>query len=647
MNYVLKATLFTVLFSLNSVNAFANSYQGLGTASVSPETIKKYEAKTLEPILANRIQKMLDIKSPGMGIITPDGKNLFFGWSITGTAQIWKLDSPKGFPVQVTGGDEQTRPVGMAPNGKFLIISRDANGEENPGLYTMSVEGGELLEIKRQKGVQVGYQMISDDSKWIYYSSNNISPDTQTLYRYNVDTKLTEQIFHDKGYWAITDFKGDSELILMKALSNVAQEYYTYNLITKKLTPILGQNEVEEYSISYGVKENEFFVITNKFGNFRRLYLYQSLTQKFTPITPDLKYDVEGGFPDRQKTRIHYSVNQDGYSKFYVIDAKTYKPIKMPEFKAIHTYLGSMSRNGRYMSIGVETEKAPRTSYIFDWKTKKLTQWVVPSTPEINTQNFVAAQLEYYTAKDGTKIPMFVSRPSQCINKTCPVVVHFHGGPEAQSTPGFSPYIQLFINEGFIFVEPNVRGSDGYGKEWLNSDNGAKRLNVISDIADCAEHIRKNWSFDNVQPKIGIMGGSYGGYSTLFGMSYYSGLYDAGVASVGMSNLITFLNNTAPYRRALRISEYGDPVKDKEALIQLSPITHVDKIKAPLLIVQGVNDPRVPVGESTQIQATLEKKKIASVLILFADEGHGASKRSNQVLEIGHTLGFFKKHLQK
>jgi dipeptidyl aminopeptidase/acylaminoacyl peptidase len=240
---------------------------------------------------------------------------------------------------------------------------------------------------------------------------------------------------------------------------------------------------------------------------------------------------------------------------------------------------------------------------------------------------------------------MVVRRPAKCAADPCPVIVQFHGGPEGQARPGFSPAAQLFVDAGFVFVEPNVRGSTGYGKTWLHADDGAKRLQVITDIEDAAKHIRTAWAKGGVSPKIGVMGGSYGGYSTLMAMSSFAGAYDAGVALYSISSLHTFLMNTAPYRRILRISEYGDPVKDNDALAQLSPMTHVQKIKAPLLLVQGVNDPRTPVGEAIVIYRELARRKVPGGLILFPDEGHGAKKRSNIVLQIGHALAFFEKHL--
>jgi dipeptidyl aminopeptidase/acylaminoacyl peptidase len=204
----------------------------------------------------------------------------------------------------------------------------------------------------------------------------------------------------------------------------------------------------------------------------------------------------------------------------------------------------------------------------------------------------------------------------------------------------------VLTDEGFILVEPNVRGSDGYGKAYLDSDNGPKRLGVITDIADTAEYLKKFFSKDGQIPKIGVMGWSYGGYSTLYAMTRFAGSYDAGVALVGMSNLETFLLNTAPYRRALRIAEYGDPEKDKDALKQLSPITFVDQVKNPLLVIQGANDPRVPAGEAVQIYEKLSRRNIPAGLILFADEGHGSQKRGNQVLELGNAIAWFKTHLK-
>jgi dipeptidyl aminopeptidase/acylaminoacyl peptidase len=227
-----------------------------------------------------------------------------------------------------------------------------------------------------------------------------------------------------------------------------------------------------------------------------------------------------------------------------------------------------------------------------------------------------------------------------------PIVVNFHGGPESQAVAGFNPSAQVFVDAGFVYVTPNVRGSDGYGKSWLAADDGAKRLDVITDIEDAGRHLRARFTRDGKAPRIGVMGGSYGGYATLVAMSMFAGTYDAGVSNVGISNLLTFLQNTAPYRRALRISEYGDPETDAEVLRRLSPITYVDRIAAPVLIIHGVDDPRVPVGEAIQMHEAVKARGVATELMILSQEGHGAVRRDARALVLGHTLLFFEKHLK-
>ncbi|HKY74619.1 MAG TPA: prolyl oligopeptidase family serine peptidase, partial [Acidimicrobiia bacterium] len=369
-------------------------------------------------------------------------------------------------------------------------------------------------------------------------------------------------------------------------------------------------------------------------------------TRELTPITPEIGFDVDGFSINRNGGRILYTVNEGGYTRPGALDARTFAEVALPSLPpGDHVYFGSTTRDGRYTAILTNSATSLPSSAVLDWATGRLTSWHAPSAPEVDPSRFAPVSLESYLARDGTRIPMFVRRPAQCAAAACPVVVEFHGGPEAQAPAGWDPGAQLFVDGGFIHVTPNVRGSDGYGKAWLHADNGPKRLQVITDIEDCARFIRGNWAANGAAPKIGITGISYGGYSALVGMTMFAGAYDAGVSVVGISNLTTFLNNTAAYRRTLRTTEYGDPQKDGDALRRLSPITFIDRVKGPLLIIQGANDPRVPVSEALQMKNALDRRQTASQLILFGDEGHGSQKRDNRVQEVGHTLRFFTEHL--
>lgn len=338
-------------------------------------------------------------------------------------------------------------------------------------------------------------------------------------------------------------------------------------------------------------------MLTPRIGDFRRLYRFRQ--GQLVPVTPEMPHDVSAFSIDEPRRRILYNVNQGGYTRLRAMDARTFAELPLPALPAAdHVRFGATTSDGRYTTLSVDTGRAPVSSYVVDWTTGGLAQWHTPSAPELDTSRFAVASLESYPARDGTRIPMFVRRPESCPTKPCPVIVNFHGGPEGQAYPGFRAGAQLFVDAGFVYVEPNVRGSEGYG-----------------------------------------------GYSALTGMTMFARAYDAGASSVGIANLLTFLENTAPYRRPLRITEYGDPEKDRDALVKLSPITYVDRVKAPLLVIQGANDPRVPVSEATQIHDALAAKKIDSLLIVFPDEGHGSQKRDNRVLERGHILQFFQKHL--
>ncbi len=627
-------------------------YKGLGVESLSAEVLARYAPKPLPPDVTRRIQAMLDVRAPSAGAASPDGKRLYFTWTITGTQQIFRLDGPMRFPMQLTGGEDATSIAAVLPDGKWLVVQRDRSGEENPGLYLLSTEGGTLQVIQHKPKVQTMLDIVSDDGKSLYYRANDVKPESYALYRYDIATKKTETVYGEPGIWSTADMRVDggvTKLLVRKSVGSNMNEFYELDTSTKKLTPLFGQGEREDYEAEYGAG-GEVIVLTPKLGEHRRLYLFKD--GKLSPISPELKFDVASFSIDRTKKRILYVVNEGGYTKLFGLDAKTKKPIELPKLpNGDHTRFGPTTDNGRFTTFSVDPGTAPAKSFVFDWNSKKLETWHEPATPEIDTSKFARASLESYPAKDGTKIPMFVRRPAGCEKRTaaegpCPDVVAFHGGPEAQTIAGFNTRSQIFVDAGFIYAEPNVRGSDGYGKTWLHADDGPKRQAIITDIEDAAKFVREKWAVGGKAPKVGVYGGSYGGYSVLVAQTIFAGSYDAGVSVVGISSLLTFLENTAPYRRILRISEYGDPEKDREALKALSPTTHIDKLKAPLMLLQGATDPRVPAGEALQFHEALQKKGIASELMIFADEGHGFRKRPNQVLAFGHTIRFFEQHLK-
>ena len=639
--------IFTLIFFLVSSCSKSNvGYTGHGVDAIDAETLKKYSPKPIPKELSAEIEAENEIRSTGLGQLSPNGRDMFFSWSVTGVRQIWKIKGPKTFPIQMTGGENGTSLSDITNDGKYLILSRDQGGDEYPTLFIQDAEkGGRLVKIFGQKKTKVSYLDQSRDGSKIYYRANDTGPTVWGIYEYDLKSKKRELLYEGKGYWWISELGSNGDMILGHALGNISREYFLFNKNTKKLTPIIGQGERESYQVRFSHTPGEYLVLTNKFDNFKRLYLFDG--KKFTPVSEKVDMNINSISITEDFSRILLRFNDQGYYKVKGIDGRTYEPISLPKFdKATHTFFGSTTRDARFTIFGQVFYNSPRISYVYDWKKKTMTEWTIPSSPEVDTSNFTPWSLESYPAEDGTRIPMFVKRPKECESKTCPVIVSFHGGPESQSKPGFSPTAELFTKRGFIYVMPNVRGSKGYGKKWLNSDNGAKRLDVITDIRDIAIYIKNHWGKGGVTPKIGVTGGSYGGYSTLYAMTVFADHFDAGVARVGMSSLVTFLENTAEHRRYLRETEYGYLKSDREVLEKLSPINYLEKVKSPLLIIQGANDPRVPAGEAIQFQKSLESRGVESSLILFPDEGHGVKKRANKTLSLGHTLSFFMQWLK-
>lgn len=624
-------------------------YVGLGADSVAPELLAKFRAPPLDGDVSRRVQAMLDVRAPAAGVLSPDGRRLFFTWGVTGVRQVWRLDQPMGFPVQLTGGEDATSLFDVTPDGKTLVLVRDRKGEENPGIYLQSVEGGPLTVVQHRAKVQTQPQHITRDGGYLYYRANDERADAYSIYRYAFATGRSEKVFGAPGLWAIADRRDDEGVLLLaQEVGSNQAEHYEYNEQSKVLTPLFGQGEKQDDVARYGAGDT-VLVLTPRLGETRRLYRFDRASKQILPITPELKWDVASFSIDDAKTRILAHVNEAGFTKPLVFDARTLKEARLPKLPpGDHQLFGASTRDGRRTTVTIDPGTAPSMSWVFDWNSWKLTPWHVPSAPEVDLASFVRATVEEYPARDGTKIPMFVRRPKACAGaqSACPVIVDFHGGPEAQTRAGFSPRAQLFVDAGFVYVQPNVRGSDGYGKSWVHADDGAKRKDVVTDIEDAALFIKQAWAKDGKAPRIGIFGGSYGGYSSLMGMTYFAGAYDAGVEVVGISSLVTFLENTAPYRRALRISEYGDPITDRAVLTELSPITHVHRAKGPMLLIQGASDPRVPIGEAIQMHEALARQGLVK-MIVFPDEGHGVQKRENNVLLLGHALAFFEQHLKE
>ena len=287
----------------------------------------------------------------------------------------------------------------------------------------------------------------------------------------------------------------------------------------------------------------------------------------------------------------------------------------------------SFSKDGRHLAFAYSSARHPGDAWRYDTDTGELER-LTTSPCDVDPATFVAPELIRYSSFDGLEVPAFVFRPTSG-TAPHPVVVVIHGGPESQWRPSFSPLTQYLVAQGFAVVAPNVRGSTGYGRRYQHLDDVDKRLDSVHDLAGLHDWLATQDDLD--ESRAALYGGSYGGYMVLMGLTHQPERWAAGVDIVGMSDLVTFLENTAAWRRAFREREYGSLEHDRELLQELSPITHVDALAAPLFIVHGANDPRVPLGEAEQMHEILAARGVTSELLVYEDEGHGLAKLSNRI----------------
>ena len=480
---------------------------------------------------------------------------MYFGWNITGISQVWKLDGPRSFPRQLTAGEDSTGVVAVTPDGAWVVVQRDRKGEENPGIYLQPAAGGPLVVVQHIPKVQTLFERVSPDSKYVYFTSNDSKPDSYVIYRWDIEKGEREVVFDQDGLWHVDDMRADGRLLLRKETGSLSAEYSEWDPAQKQLTPLFGQGEKDEYEARYGAKKGELIVLTNKAGEYREPLFVDGAGGAHGARRG--RAGGRGAFDDRREAHAHRLHAERGRLPPSARDGRAHATSrsnlpKLPE--ADQVVFGETTPDGRFTTLGVDDGRHPRRATSSTGRPESSMHGTCRARPRSTRRSSRARRSSRTRRRTGRASRCSSGVPRGARADPCAVIVAFHGGPEAQALPGFNVSAQMFVDAGFVFVEPNVRGSEGYGKTWSHADDGPKRLSIITDIDDAAKWAKTTFASNGKEPKVGVYGGSYGGYSVLMAMTMFAGDYDAGVDIVGISDLRTFLRNTAPYRRILRIS---------------------------------------------------------------------------------------------
>jgi dipeptidyl aminopeptidase/acylaminoacyl peptidase len=353
--------------------------------------------------------------------------------------------------------------------------------------------------------------------------------------------------------------------------------------------------------------------------------------------------ELAGAALNEQGTLMALIWNIAGRSELSFYDTATGKIVTGPKLPAEIAVAPEFSDDGRRLALAISGSSSPADIWVLDLGSKQFTQLTQSPHAGIDLSKLVRPELVRYKAHDGLELSGWLYRPNG-ITRPGPVVLSFHGGPEGQERPGFNSMYQALLSRGIAVFAPNVRGSSGFGKKFVNLDNGALRENGVKDIKASVDYVISTGVAD--PKRVGIVGGSYGGYMVMAGLTEYPDMFAAGANLFGVVNFETFFKNTQPWMAAISKIEYGDPDKEAEMLRRLSPLTHIDRVKAPTIVLHGANDTNVPVIEAEQVVENLKKRSVPVEYVLFPDEGHGWRKTPNRIRSTVSIVRFFEKYLK-
>ncbi|MBD3162857.1 MAG: prolyl oligopeptidase family serine peptidase [Candidatus Latescibacteria bacterium] len=640
------------------VRLFVRSFAALAVLSALAafDPCSAREVKGSAPERVPDIETFMKIGACGQPILTRDGERLYFSTSLSGTRQLYRL-TDEGWPYQLTFFPNGIGYVNLSNDESFFMVTAARGGDEQYQIYRVDARTGALEPITRRPETRFTVPLFSPDDRTIYFSANLDNPAEFYVYEQDLQTGARRAIVTREGWNGVTDISRDGRyLLLYHATSSLDNNLYRYDLRTGRsvhLTPHTGN---VEHSAALFAEDpmTAYVVVDDNPDGIPRLAVISRNPPRRTWMFPDARsaWPIEDLGISTDYRILGWTANEGGWGRLRLWDLESDREVPFPELDGI---VGSFSLadDGRLAYDFSSPTRAPdvwtwKRSGGFDWGRRErgaaaLEQRTFSSYAGIDPDWFSEPELIQYESFDGMKIPAFLYLPKNRPSGPIPFIIDVHGGPEGQFRPYFNRHFQYLMLNGYGLLAPNVRGSDGYGRDYLDADNYKNRWKSVKDLAWAAKHLIDAGLAD--QDQIGVKGGSYGGYMTLAAMTEYPEYFSAGIDQIGIANFETFLENTASYRREFRESEYG-PLEDREFLRSISPIHKVDRIDGALFVVHGENDPRVPVSEARQILAALNERGVPADSLIFPDEGHGISKLSNRLVYYRRMVEFFDRHLK-
>ncbi|HLY19415.1 MAG TPA: S9 family peptidase [Bryobacteraceae bacterium] len=563
--------------------------------------------------------------------------------------QIHRVLQPGGARTQLTFYADRVSGGRYRPDGSSFLFSKDIGGGEWFQVYDYDVRTGHATLLTDGKSRNTGALWSRDGAHFAYASTRRNGRDTDIYIGVPAHPEEARRVVDaDSGGWEAEDFSPDGKMLaVMRGVSAYESALFLVDTGSgdkKALSP--QQAGVAYRHARFAPDGKSVYLLTNQDSDFEQLALLDLASKKVSILRPGLHWDVTAFDVTRDGRRIAYIVDENGSDTLHVMDTATRKEAALPRLPYGSIADVRWHANGHDLGFTITSARTPSDVYSIDMATGKLDRWTYSETGGLDASQFSEPELIQWKSFDGLTISGFLYRPPKRFAGPRPVIVNIHGGPEGQFQPGYLGSMNYVLDElGAAVIFPNVRGSTGYGKAFLNLDNGRKREDSVKDIGALLDWIAGRTDLD--AKRVMVTGGSYGGYMTLASMTHFNDRFRCAVDVVGISNWITFLEHTEAYRRDLRRVEYGDE-RDPEMhkfLESISPMAHVDQISKPMMIVAGRNDPRVPYTEGQQMTAAIRARGVPVWYLLAADEGHGFAKKGNRDFQFAATVMFIRKYL--
>jgi protease II len=565
----------------------------------------------------------------------------------TGIFNVYEIDLATKEKKPLTKSEKETYfAIDYVPGSNDFLYSADKGGNENSHIYMQKTDGS-VTDLTPGEKEKAGFMGWNHSRTSFYYTSNLRDPKFFDVYKMNTSDWKSGLLYqNEKGLDVASISPDENWLVLTKTVTTDKNEMYLLNRKTNELKKLSAEIEATYAPQSFELDNSAFYYTTNEGSEFTYVAKYEIASGKQQKIFSD-KWNVMYMYTSENGKYRVIGVNEDGRNKILLYDHKTGKQLSFPKIKEGYVQGVGISPSEKNMIVYVISDRSPVNLYSFNFTSQKLDRLTNSLNPEINPNDLVDAEVVRFKSFDGLQIPAIFYKPKNAsAGNKVPALVWVHGGPGGQSTAGYSQAIQYFVNHGYAILAVNNRGSSGYGKSFYKMDN---RNHGDKDLKDCVWG--KKWLAQQpyIAPaKIGIYGGSYGGFMSLAGIIQYPNEFKVGVDLFGVTNWLRTLQSIPSwwesFRKAL-YEEMGDPATDSVRLHTISPLFNTDKIKTPLLVLQGSNDPRVLQVESDEIVAGAKKNGTPVEYVLFPDEGHGFRKKENQMKAAKVTLEFLDKYL--